>query len=249
MLKAGHILVVVVTILAIVFVFSRPPIAQDIQYHLFADKRTFFSIPNSLNVLSNVAFLLVGVFGLFRLLNSSRISVTEGLKTAFFIFFTAVFFVAIGSGYYHLSPDTSSLFWDRLPMAVAFMALFSIVIGESISTKYSKCILSFLLVLGIFSVFYWYVTEMNGAGDLRLYILVQFLPMLLIPILLVLYGKKSTNITGYWLLLLCYVIAKVCEYFDEEIFLMVSVVSGHTLKHVAAATGVLFLILTYRRKI
>ena len=39
---------------------SRAPIAQDLAYHNFADRRTFCGIPNMLDVSSNLAFLVVG---------------------------------------------------------------------------------------------------------------------------------------------------------------------------------------------
>ncbi|MDQ7015225.1 MAG: alkaline phytoceramidase, partial [Gammaproteobacteria bacterium] len=156
--------------------------------------------------------------------------------------------VAIGSGYYHLWPDNSTLLWDRLPMTVAFMALFSIVLSEFVSTRFSKSSLILLVAFGVFSVVYWHITELNGAGDLRLYILVQFLPMVLIPLLLLLCCEKSVYLSGYWALLFWYVVAKLCEYFDQAIFDLLGVISGHSLKHIAAALGVLFLLLAYRRK-
>ena len=237
----------IVTLAAIIVVLIQQPIAQNIQYHLFADERTFFSIPNFYNVFSNALFLLVGILGLYGLTVSKQITVANEQKMALMIFFTGVSFVSIGSGYYHLSPDNSSLLWDRLPMTIAFMALFSKIIGELISTKFYQYILGSLLIFGLFSVLYWHVTELNGKGDLRLYILVQFLPMLLIPIFLVQYRGVSKNISGYWLLLICYAIAKLCEYFDEEIFHMLGVISGHSLKHIMAAIGVLFLLLAYRK--
>ncbi len=247
MTKSGRLFVVVVSVAAIAVVWSQPPIAQDVGYHLFADTRNIFSIPNFWNVLSNLPFLLIGLAGLYGVLVSKQIPVVEHQKLAYILFFSGVLWVAVGSGYYHLWPDNSSLLWDRLPMTVAFMSLFSIIISELVSTRYSKPILGALLLFGLFSVIYWHVTELNGAGDLRLYILVQFLPIVLIPLLLVLCRGRSTNIAGYWLLLLWYAIAKVCEYFDHEIFDVLVVVSGHSLKHIAAAVGVLFLLLAYRK--
>ena len=236
-----------VTLFAIFMVLIQPPIAQDIQYHIFADERTFFSIPNFYNVFSNAPFLVVGFIGIYDLFFSKQIIVINEQKMAVMIFFTGVSFVAFGSGYYHLSPDNTSLLWDRLPMTIAFMALFSKIISELISTKFSQYILGSLLIFGLYSVLYWHVTELNGEGDLRLYILVQFLPMLLIPIFLVQFRGVSKNISGYWLLLICYAVAKLCEYFDREIFHLLGVISGHSLKHIMAAIGVLFLLLAYRK--
>lgn len=247
MTKSGRWFVAVVFFAAVAVVGSLPPIAQDVGYHLFADTRNIFSIPNFWNVLSNVPFLFIGLAGLYGVVISKEIALVEHQKQAYILFFSAVLWVAIGSGYYHLWPSNGSLLWDRLPMTVAFMSLFSIIVSELISIRYSRSILGFLILFGVFSVVYWHVTELNGAGDLRLYILVQFLPMVLIPLFLLLCRGRSTNRAGYWLLLLWYAIAKVCEYFDQEIFDALVVVSGHSLKHIAAAIGVLFLLLAYRK--
>ncbi|MDQ7017128.1 MAG: ceramidase domain-containing protein, partial [Gammaproteobacteria bacterium] len=130
--------ITLVLIISIIFVWNLPPIAQDTHYHLFADKRTILDIPNFWNVLSNLPFLFVGLAGLYGLLRSKKIQLMDEQKTASVLFFFAVAWVAIGSGYYHLWPDNSTLLWDRLPMTVAFMALFSIVLSEFVSTRFSK---------------------------------------------------------------------------------------------------------------
>ena len=38
------------------------PIPQDLAYHNFADTRALFGLPNAYDVLSNIPFLLVGVY-------------------------------------------------------------------------------------------------------------------------------------------------------------------------------------------
>src|SRR5687768_2251036 len=47
-----------------------PPIPQPVEYHQFADQRSYFGVPNFFNVVSNGAFLLVGMAGLGFLLRS-----------------------------------------------------------------------------------------------------------------------------------------------------------------------------------
>jgi len=159
--------------------------------------------------------------------------------------FLGVSLVAFGSGYYHLWPSNGSLVWDRLPMTIAFMALFSVIIGEYTSVQLGKLALWPLIVFGAFSVIYWHSTEVKGGGDLRLYVLVQFLPMLIIPLILLFFKSKFTCTSGYWLLLCTYVLAKVFEYFDEAIYNMPSLLSGHSLKHIVVAFGLLFLLRAY----
>src|SRR5215831_12336252 len=41
-----------------------PPFVQPDSYHRFADQRSFLRIPNFLDVVSNLAFLVVGAMGL-----------------------------------------------------------------------------------------------------------------------------------------------------------------------------------------
>jgi hypothetical protein len=133
-------------------------------------------------------------------------------------------------------------------MTIAIMALVSIVIGEFVSPRVGAILLIPLVTIGILSVLYWYWTETTGNGDLRPYVLVQFLPMIVIPVILVCFDSVFIKTGGYWLLLSAYVIAKLCEHFDREIFHVAGVVSGHTLKHLAAAVGIYLLLVSFRRR-
>jgi len=51
-----------------------PAIHQDPSYHRFADQRTWLGVPHAANVLSNLAFIAVGLFGSFTLLSSHRVT-------------------------------------------------------------------------------------------------------------------------------------------------------------------------------
>ena len=246
--KTGHIVIILISMSAALVVFSLEPIAQDISYHNFKDQRTFFEIPNFWNVVSNIPFLLVGITGIYHLFYSQKIKFITDLKIAYVLLFISVSVVAVGSSYYHLWPANSTLFWDRLPMTVAFMSLFSIIIGEFISIKLGKILLWPLIVFGAYSVFYWHITESDGAGDLRLYILVQFLPVLLIPLILLFFKPVFTNISGYWLLLLAYIVAKLLEHFDSQVYDALLFMSGHSIKHIIAALGLYLLLISYNNR-
>ena len=92
-----------------------------------------------------------------------------------------------------------------------------------------------LVGLGVASVAFWWVAEQLGQGDLRPYLLVQFLPLLIILLMLTLFRWKYSHQGYVSLLLLFYLIAKACEHFDREIYAWLWVVSGHTLKQLWAA--------------
>jgi len=230
--------------IAAAFLFS--PIPQDPAYHEFADRRTLFGIPNFLDVISNLPFVLVGVYGLGRL---SRLQPSSP-RSAYIVFCVGVFFVGFGSAYYHYSPSTQTLVWDRLPMTVAFMALFSMVVRDRISEALGNGLLWPLVLAGAASVGYWYWSEQQGQGDLRAYAVIQFLPILLMPLMLIICSGKGLRTPWLWGTLGLYALAKVTEHFDKVIYATTGIVSGHSIKHVLAAFAVLcamFAVLRLRR--
>jgi hypothetical protein len=238
-------LVLLITLVAVAALLFHGPIPQALSYHGFADRRIIWNISNFFDVLSNLAFVLVGLLGLYKTSGNNTIDMVSENRVSYKVFFIGVALVGVGSGYYHLSPNNVTLIWDRIPMTIAFMALTSIIIGEFASVRLGSKLLVPLVSFGVLSVLYWHWTEAAGHGDLRPYILVQFLPMLIIPVILVCFKSVFTKVSGYWLLLSAYVIAKIFEYFDREIHAASGLVSGHTLKHVVAAIGLFFLLQSF----
>jgi len=227
-----------VTVAGVVAAFWFSPLPQDPAYHDFADHRTLFGTPNFLNVFSNISFVLVGAFGLSKL---SRLG-SASLRSAYVVFCVGVVFVGLGSAYYHHSPSTLGLAWDRLAMTVAFMSLFSMVVSDRISKKFGGVILWPLILTGVASVGYWYWSEFQGQGDLRAYGIIQFLPMLLIPLMLLICNGKSLSTPWLWGTMGTYSLAKVAEHFDEVIYGTIGIVSGHSIKHVLGSLAVLWAI-------
>ena len=224
------------------------PIPQDPAYHNFADQRPLFGIPAFWNVVSNALYVLIGFAGMILILAKPVPGGLPGLKQNYVLFFAGVFLTGIGSSWYHWSPSNQSLLWDRLPMTIAFMAFFSAILGEYFSARAGKSVLWPLIITGILSVIYWYLTEQAGHGDLRPYIAVQFLPMILIPAIMLILdsGFKSNRLV--WCFLVAYLAAKITEYYDAEIFELVSI-SGHTLKHLLSAGGVYLYYLALKKRI
>jgi hypothetical protein len=201
-----------------------PPILQDQGYHRFADVRALFGIPNVWNVVSNLPFIVIGAVGLARCRDDA----------ATVIIFFGVLLTGLGSSYYHWSPNDDTLFWDRLPMALAFMAILANVVAERVNAKAGAILLWPLLAIGVFSLLVW-----RWNGDLRLYGWVQFFPLVTLLLMLLLLPPKYTG-TLYWIVAAAlYALAKVLEHFDDAIYSIGHVVSGHTLKHLAAATACL----------
>jgi len=233
-------LLIGLTLAVISAVFFIEPIPQDLAYHQFSDVNTLWGIPNGWNVLSNLPFMIVGLWGLIMLARLNSDAITGVVKNISLLFFIGLFLTGIGSGYYHLAPSNGTLVWDRLPMTIAFMAFFSFVLSMHLSRRIGHLSLWPLILVGITSVFYWAFTESIDAGDLRFYAAVQFLPMLLIPAIILMLPSDYYQSRYVWCVVGIYLMAKVSEYFDYQLYELIGV-SGHSLKHViAACSGIAF---------
>ena len=199
-----------------------PPLLQNQSYHQFADQRNLFGIPNFWNVVSNFPFIAVGAAGLLRLRRDPTST----------MLFLGILLTGFGSSYYHWNPSDATLFWDRLPMTLCFAAILAAVVEERVDARAGKALLRPLLAIGIFSLLLWRWTD-----DLRLYAWAQFFPFLALVLILRLFPAKYTG-AFYWVVAAAlYAVAKLFELYDHEIFSAGSILSGHTLKHLAAAAA------------
>ncbi len=209
-----------------------PPIPQDPGYYRFADDRPWLGIPNFGNVASDLPFVILGAVGLVALLPRVRDrSLGESWeRLAILVFFAGVLLTGLGSAYFHWDPDDATLFWDRLPLTLAFMALFATVLGDRVSSGFGRALLPVLLAAGVGSMLWWLATD-----DLRPYALVQYAPIALFPAMLALFPARWTRGGELWVVLGWYVAAKACEVLDHPIYEALGrTVSGHTIKHLLA---------------
>ncbi len=246
--KMRYTILLFITLAAIVSVFVMGPIHQDENYHLFADDRKLLTIPNFWNVISNIPFLIIGALGMLFIIQKNK-DINTKLWLNSFVFFAGIFFTGAGSMYYHLNPTNQRLILDRLPMTISFMAFFSVIISKFMCARSGARILVPLLLIGSMSVVYWQMTESRGEGDLRFYVLVQFLPLILVPLILVMFKANSVFKKYFWLILLTYVMAKIFEASDLLIFDITTFISGHSIKHIIAAIGpTIYLVALYKNK-
>jgi hypothetical protein len=214
-----------------------PPIPQDPAYHHLADTRAFLGIPNALNVLSNVAFVLVGGLGLRFVLarDVGRAFRDPRERWPYVVVFGGLLLTGLGSAYYNWAPGNARLAWDRLPLAITVMGLLDATISDRVGVRPALRLLGPLVALAVISVGYWHVTEQRGAGDLRLYALVQFYPLAAVPLLLWLLPPRYTRSADLLAAAATYALAKGPELLDGWFFSATGLVSGHTLKHLLAA--------------
>jgi hypothetical protein len=221
--------------------FFVPVIGQDPAFHDFADKRQWLGIANFADVISNLGFVLVGFAGLGLVFGPWRKALFDRPADAlpYGLIFTGIALTALGSAWYHLDPNNDTLLWDRLPMTIGFMGIFAALLADRVDRRWGLYFLPVLVLAGIASVFYWAVGEAHGNGDLRFYALVQFFPMAAAALILWLFPEhRYTDTRSILHLVGWYAFAKLLEVIDKPVFeTLGGVVSGHTLKHVAATVA------------
>jgi hypothetical protein len=211
-------------------------IPQNHNYHHFADRQMLYDIPNFWNVVSNAGFVLLGVWGFFKMKNKK----SSPAKKVQLTMSIAIFLTGFGSAYYHYNPNNFTLIADRIPMTIVFASFFILVLyrkleDSSVFTWYLP-----LLAVSAITVLYWYISEQKGEGDLRPYAIVQYFPILITGYFLTEKSFFQQNKTILWAILF-YALAKIFEYLDlaiSENFAM----SGHPLKHFSASISCWFLI-------
>lgn len=209
-----------------------PRIVQDPQYHGFADQRSWLGIPHAADVLSNLAFALVGVIACARLLSTGRPHFTPAAESGMWCVAIGLVGIALGSAWYHLEPSNLSLFWDRLPMTLVFAGVLGTALAQRVPGSAGRIGLPLLAVLGAATVVYWKVT-----GDLTPYMAFQLGGILLLLVLLARTRDAADPFPWAWVIA-WYVLAKVLETYDRGIWDATGgIVAGHTLKHLAAAAA------------
>jgi hypothetical protein len=234
------------TVIAVIGVFLLPPISQAESYHHFADDRDLWRIRNFGNVLSNLPFIFVGIVGVREVWKSIA---PPSIRVMYIVLFGGVLLTALGSAYYHWNPSNETLVWDRIPMTIVFMSLLSATVAELGSRRLAELLLTPLVAIGVASVLWWHHTETLGKGDLRPYILVQFYPVVVVPLVLWLFyepGIEPVIRCLVWVVV-WYLISKIFEQLDAPVYHFTGI-SGHTLKHLAAAMSTWYLIVMFRLK-
>lgn len=224
-------------IILLILAIFLPSIQQDQNYHNFADQRALFGVNNAFDTLSNLAFIIVGILGLFNFYNNKFIKISNSFSVILNLFFISIILTGLGSGYYHLSPNDFTLVFDRLALTLVFTFILAMLANVRISERSGFHTLAELIILAPLTVLIW-----NYNGNLTPYAILQFGGIIIIVLTLLL-TKAQKQSPCFASLIILYGFAKVTEFYDVEIFkLSQNLISGHTLKHLIGAIAVLIFI-------
>jgi hypothetical protein len=234
-------------LLALVALFGPAlPAAEVAIASVFADGRSWHGLPNAMDVLSNLPFLLIGFWGLYRLNRIDRAhqealaqfplappanDPPDNTLDCAWLFFAGLVATAAGSAFFHLVPDGARLAADRAGMAVAFAGLIGIAVCERVSQRAGWPAAWFVLMAGLLSA-----EVFQESGNVLPWAIVQFGGMaLVLTLALATPMRGAVGLKLGWVICF-YALAKVFELADHAIYEATQqVVSGHTLKHLTAS--------------
>jgi predicted membrane channel-forming protein YqfA (hemolysin III family) len=238
------------TLVAVALALFLPAMPQPAAYHHFADTRGVYAIANVLDVVSNLAFAGAGLACLMVVLRAGTCFATPAERWPYLLFAVGVLLTAAGSSYYHLQPTNERLFWDRLPMTIAFMALIAAQIVDRVAVRAGLLALVPMVLVGVGTAVYWIVTERLGRGNVVPYAVMQAWAVIVVLQLAALYPSRYTHADAICAVFALYLLAKLFEQFDAQIFERTGLVGGHTLKHLAAAAAAMpVVVMLWRRRI
>jgi hypothetical protein len=215
----------------------------------FADDRGWPLLPYAMDVLSNLPFAALGLWGLRWLHWHDRAhedvqdSVPHRvlapppvhLLDCAWMFFAGLILTAAGSAFYHLQPDALRLAADRAGMTVAFAGLIGCAVCERVSARAGWAAAWFVLCAGLLAVAVGHET-----GNVLPWGLVQFGGMALVLVLAVARPVRGAIGLRLGWVIFFYGLAKLFELGDHAIYEATQhLVSGHSLKHLTASLAAL----------
>jgi thiamine transporter ThiT len=201
--------------------------------HPFVDARTLLGIPNALDVVSNLPFIGLGAWGLWSLVRAPV--VPTATRQAATVFFVGLVLTSVSSSVYHWAPSVWGLAVDRAGMAVAFAGVLGLATAERVSLRATPWVWGSVLVAGMLAI------ALNLAvGVVAPWAVVQFGGMAVVLWAAAQRSQPGALGVRWDVLIAIYAVAKLLELGDAAVFHATDhLVSGHSLKHIAASLAAL----------
>lgn len=212
-----------------------PVLPASAHQHSFGDQRTLWGLPCAFDVLSNLPFVVAGVWGLVMLQRLRGVALDAATRATATLFCVGLLCTALGSAWYHGRPDDAGLLWDRLGMAVAFAGMLGLAVASRVSERAGWTLAAAVLAAGPLAVAVWART-----GNLLPWAVVQIGGMVVVLALACLPQRAGALALNLSAVIAWYGAAKLFEAADHAVFAATGQwVSGHTLKHLSAAGAAL----------
>jgi hypothetical protein len=212
-----------------------PAVVQSSHYHVFADQRSLFGVPNMMDACSNLAFAGFGLVGIWRTGCLPRSAISPAQRKLVALFFFGLLVTAACSAWYHLQPEDGTLAIDRYGMTIAFAGLLGLAAATRVSDRAGQWLTFALLACGAWSIHTWI-----ASANVLPWAVLQFGGLTLMLGLALLAPRVGALPVPWITVIIIYALAKVLEQSDAQVYhLTGDLISGHTLKHIVASFAAL----------
>jgi hypothetical protein len=218
-------------LLAGIALLAWGPLPLGAHAHEYADGRTWLGVPNAANVLVNLPLFWLAVWGWCV----TRLSAwPRALRLPWQGFHLWVMVTSLASAMYHAAPTDALLVVSRTCQACAFGLLILGLLAERVSPRFGSggaCVAASVVVLLAGLMIVYSGRQAHGGVDLRPLVLLELVPIILIPVALLRLASDQGRLAGWLLALAVYAAARVAGLADTSIFSVTGWVSGHTVMH------------------
>jgi hypothetical protein len=232
--RCALVILAALTLATCVGLLAWGPVLLDARMHDYADQRRWLGLPNAVNVLCNLPLALAGIWGW----HAARASPwPASVRLPWQGFFISVTGGALVAAIYHAAPGDTGYVLAQIAMSSAFVMLTFGMLAERVQARFGSRagLQGAALLLALASAAVVLGAGLRGSVDLRPFLLLQILPVLLIPAGAIGLPGACTR-SGDWLvMLIAYAAAKLFEVADVQIHAYTGWIGGHALMHLALA--------------
>lgn len=208
------------------------PVLLTAQTHGYADSRSWLGVPNAMNVLASVPVLACAVWG-WRATAAS--TWPRELQLPWRGFHACAIVSSLVAMAYHAWPLDASFLLSRMAQSGAFLLLGLGLMAEGVDLRFGGA-LACASATGVAAAAGSAVAMSNYFGlgfDMRPLLLLEILPVLLIPAGAISLAGRYTRRSDWSFVLLVYATSRTFESADAGILAATEWVSGHSLMHLS----------------
>lgn len=213
------------------------PIVMTASAHLYADKRVWLGVAGGVNVWVNAATFVAGAWGWQATRNSDW---PLQLRTPWQLFHACAMVSAGAAALYHARPHDSLFVFTHVATASGFMMLTLGLLAERVHSRFGSLPICFAVLCGISLTggAMLLAQAQGGQLDMRPLLLLEIIPVLVIPAGALSLPGRSTRVFDWVVVLTFYALAKLFETGDALVLEASGWISGHTLMHLALTAAV-----------
>lgn len=231
--RCALVLLASMSLAAMMGLMAWGPILLSAQVHEYADDHVWFGVAGAANVWVNLATFLVGAWG-WHATRASHWPLQ--LRMPWQLFQGCAMLSAVLAALYHARPGNGLFVLAHVAAAGGFMMLTLGLLAERVDARFGSrrsCALVLIVAVSAGTAIFF-----GTALDMRPLLLLEIIPVLVIPAGALSLPGRSTEALDWVVVLTLYALAKLLESADALVLRASGWISGHTLMHLALSGAV-----------